>query len=132
MKLVVDANVLFALAKSSSVANSLISKYPLKLISPDFAILELAKHKQELLNKSDIKSFEKIIELLKKKVIFIDKSEYSESVKKLSEHISDSKDIAYLALAVLFKTSIWSNDKHFKEQSLVDVFTTKELIEFLG
>jgi len=132
MKFVVDANVLFALAKSSSTANEILSRHSLKLIAPDFALVELYKYKRELLQKSNFKSFELLISSLKNKVLFVDNSEYENLLKSSSLKISDPKDISYLALALKLKIPIWSNDKHFKKQSSIDVFTTEELIEFLG
>lgn len=130
MKFVVDANVLFALAKSSSVANSLLSKFSLKLFAPDFALIELHKHKHELTSKSQL-DFNSAIKSLKDKVIFVDKSEYSKLIKEFSSKISDSEDIVYLALASKLSIPIWSNDKHFKEQSLIPSFTTENLIDLL-
>ena len=58
-------------------------------------------------------------------------SEYKYLLKKSSEVISDSDDIDFLALALSLNSQIWSNDKHFKQQSLVKVFTTAELINKL-
>lgn len=130
MKFVVDANVLFALAKSSSVANSIVSRFSLKLFAPDFSLTELHKHKDELTSKTDI-DFNSVIKSLKDKIVFVDKSEYSRLIKELSSKISDPNDVAYLALASVLKIPIWSNDKHFKEQSIIPSFTTKELIELL-
>lgn len=130
MKFVVDANILFALSKPSSVANSLSSKFSLKLLAPDFALIELHKYKDVLSDKSEI-DFNSAIKFLKEKVVFVDKSEYSELIKKFSSKISDPKDVTYLALASKLNLPIWSNDKHFKEQSLIPVFTTEELIKFL-
>ena len=43
--------------------------------------------------------------------------------------ISDSKDIDFLALALSINASIWSNDPHFKQQSLIKVFTTEDLLK---
>jgi len=132
MKFVVDANVLFALAKSSSVANNIFSRYELKLIAPDFALIELLKYKDELVAKSEMGSFDKIISSLKSKVVFVDKSEYKELIERASALIPDPKDAAYLALALRLFLPLWSNDPHFKNQSQIEVFTTKELIEFLS
>ena len=132
MKLVIDANILFALAKSSSVASSIFSRFGLKLLAPDFALIELYKYKDELVEKSDIGSFNKIIESLKSKVVFADKNEYKESINKASSLLSDEKDAAYLALALRLGTPLWSNDPHLKEQSIIVVFTTKELVELLS
>jgi len=132
MKFVVDANVLFALAKPSSAANKIFSMYELKLIAPDFALMELFKYKDELMAKSEGDSFDNIISSLKSKVIFVDKSEYKELIKRALKLIPDEKDVAYLALALRLFLPLWSNDSHFKKQSQIEVFTTKELIEFLS
>ncbi|MFH1849354.1 MAG: PIN domain-containing protein [archaeon] len=131
VKLVVDANVLFAMAKPSSAANELVSRFSLKLLAPDFSFYELIKYKKDLVNKSG-ESFDSIIELLKEKVAFLEVGHYASEIKKLSAEISDPKDIVYLALAYRTGVPIWSNDKHFKEQDMVEVFTTRELIELLG
>ena len=131
MKFVVDANILFALSRHSSVANSLFSNFSLKLFAPDFALIELHKYKEELSRKSEI-DFNSAIKSLREKVIFIDKSEYSKLIKESSSKISDSKDVTYLALASKLNLPIWSNDKHFKEQSSISIFTTEELIKLLS
>lgn len=98
MKFVVDADILFSLAKSSKVANSITSNFSLKLIAPDFALIELHKYKEELSKKSNL-DFNSAIKSIKEKVIFVDKSKHSELIKKFSSKISDEKDIIYLALA---------------------------------
>jgi len=46
----------------------------------------------------------------------------------LEEHI---KDIPYFALALFLKCGIWSNEKRFKRQSRIKVFSTSDLIELL-
>ena len=132
MRLVADANVLFALSKPSSAANSILSTHRLKLLSPDFALVELYSYRKELVRKSGEKRFETVIESLKSKVVFVDASEYKEKIRDASSKISDPKDIAYLALALKLGVPVWSNDRHFKEQTLVDAFTTEELIKLLG
>lgn len=40
-------------------------------------------------------------------------------------------DVPYLALALFLDIPIWSNDGDFKEQSLVKVYTTTELLQTL-
>lgn len=131
MKFVVDANILFSLSNPKSAASFLFSEFSLRLFSPDFALSEINKYKHDISVKSRI-DFNTVLNILKEKVIFLKKSAYSKLIKKLSSKISDIKDIPYLAVAYKLKMPIWSNDKHLKEQSLVPVFTTKELVEFLG
>jgi len=43
----------------------------------------------------------------------------------------DVTDSPFLALALALDSPIWTNDAHLKQQNLVDVYTTKELLEFL-
>lgn len=130
MKLVADANILFALSSPESVTEALVSQFPLDLYSPKFALDELEKHKEELENKTG-REFETILKLLKSEIEFVDTSKFSNKIEKVSSKISDKKDILYLALALKLNCPVWSNDKHFKEQSLVEVLTTSELINFL-
>lgn len=132
MKLVVDANVLFALSKPSSAANDILSRHELKLMAPDFALLELYKYKKVLVEKSDAGRFDEIIKSLKDKVVFVNKGLYKNQLKKADSLLPDPDDAAYLALALKLFLPIWSNDPHLKEQSAALVFSTAELIKLLG
>jgi predicted nucleic acid-binding protein len=131
MKLVVDANILFSLAKESSSASLILQKFKFKLSAPKFALSELSKYKEELIKKSE-KEFDLIILDLKEKVNFIDEQEYKEFLSEPKIKVSDQKDITYLALALKIKSPIWSNDPHLKQQSSITVFTISELVEIFG
>lgn len=131
MRLVADANVLFALSKSSSVANEILSRYRMALLTPDFALVELYKYKDDLVRNSGIDNFDKIIEFLKNKVVFVVAEEYKDLINKAILLLPDPKDAAYLALALKFDVSIWSNDPHLKQQNKIEVFTTEELLNLL-
>ena len=130
MRFVVDANILFSLAKPLTASNKLVSKFGLELVAPDFALIELYKHKEELVRKSGL-DFNSIINSLKDKVVFVDKSEYSGLMKNFKSKISDISDIPYLALADKLNLPIWSLDPHLKEQMEIEIFTTAELIGFI-
>ncbi|MEM0330548.1 MAG: PIN domain-containing protein [Archaeoglobaceae archaeon] len=43
----------------------------------------------------------------------------------------DPNDAPFLFLAIALNCPIWSNDKDLKKQSLVKVYTTKEILELL-
>src|SRR3989344_6266167 len=100
MKLVVDANVLFALAKPSSTANHLLSRYSLKLLAPDFALIELYKYKNDLVSKSNNGTFEEIVASLKQKVTFVDREKYTPLMSRAESMMPDPKDVTYCALAL--------------------------------
>lgn len=47
--------------------------------------------------------------------------------------ISDPKDVPFLALALSESAeAIWSDDKHFREQEEIPVFTTSGMRDLLG
>lgn len=130
MKLVVDANILFSLAKPSSVANKITTDLSLELFAPDFAIEELTKYKEVFSKKSGLE-FKSAIKFLKERVVFVNKKEYSGLINKFLSKISDEKDLVYLALAFKLNLPVWSNDKHLKEQSEIPILSTSELISLV-
>lgn len=132
MKLVIDANIAFSLLKKESFTRTLTKEYSLELYSHKFILNELEKHSEELcelLNVSTEK-FERIKEILSKLINL--KLKFSpQQLNWAKSLISDPNDAPYLALALKLNCPIWSEDPHLKEQSVREVFATKELKEFL-
>ena len=64
------------------------------------------------------------------------KEKYEQSLSeaaKISPHGTDvHKDDPYFALALFFNAPIWSDEKAFKKQPKVKVFSTSDLISFLS
>ncbi len=131
MKLIADANILFSLVKPGSVTEELVSEFNLQLFSVDYVLFELEVHEKILLKKSGLQNFAQVTELLQKRVTFVRVSDLKRELAEVQEIVSDENDLVYFALARKLNYIIWSNDKHFKEQSVFDVVTTKELIEIL-
>ncbi|MFT4312701.1 MAG: PIN domain-containing protein [Candidatus Woesearchaeota archaeon] len=131
MKIIADANVLFSLVKEGSVTERIVSDFRLQIYSVDFVLEELKNHEDVLLRKSGLQSFAQVESVLKKRVIFVRAADLKKELKKIHALVCDEKDLIYFALAEKLQLLIWSNDKHFKEQTLFDVVTTKELLELL-
>jgi len=131
MKLVADANVLFSLVRETSVTRQLVDQFAIELVSPVYVLDELKNHKTELLKKSGQKKFEAVLEILNRYVQFIELDYFKKQISSVKEIISDPSDIVYLALAKELDLVIWSNDTHFKEQSIIHVVNTAELIDLL-
>ena len=131
MRLVVETNVLFSLFKNTPSFKQFIRENDLDLFSPDKLLNELDKHSDRICKVSGLseKSYNSIRQLLPDIVSIMSVS--PKQIKSVTPLISDPKDTPFLALAVSLGCSIWSNDKHFKEQAIVDVFTTSELIKEL-
>ena len=133
MKLILDSNILFSLMKPASVASYLFSELKAEFLAPEFIKSELKKHKSECLFKSRLSEHEFGIRQkeVEEDIEFIKVSKYEEFLEKAITLLSDPDDIDFLALALSKNASIWSNDPHLKEQSLVKVYSTKELVEML-
>ncbi len=129
MDLVVDTSVVFSLFKSDSFTNKLLRKYDFKLFAPKELIEELHKYSEIICVKSKIAKdkFEKDVALLSELIELKNASRSFED--KANKLISHKADVPFLALALELNIPIWSNDPHFKEQRLIEVFTTKELVE---
>lgn len=132
MKLVVDTNVAFSLLKKDSSTKQLANKHSLKLYSHPFILEELGKYSELLCSKLKIPEdkFGRITEILSGLINLKSKAS-PQQLNWAKRLISDPKDSPYLALALKLNIPIWSEDSHFKEQSIIEVFTTGELIEFL-
>ena len=132
MKLVVDANILFAaLIKEGSTAELLISD-KLQLFAPEFLFTEFVKYEELILKKThrSREEFNQFLELLKEQIIIIPKKEITPFIDKAEKISPDPKDTVYLALAFALKSKIWSNDKKLKKgQEEITVYSTEELIE---
>ena len=133
MKLVLDNNIFFSLMNPDSIASYLFFSLRAEFFAPEFITLEFDKDKEDCLFKSRLSEQE--CELRQKEVgegiKFFELSKYEDFLEKATALLSDPDDIDFLALALFINAAIWSNDPHFKEQSLVRVFTTKELVEGL-
>lgn len=132
MKLVVDANILFAaLIKEGSTAELLISD-KLQLFAPEFLFTEFAKYEELILKKThrSREEFNQFLDLLKEQITVIPKKEIIPFIDKAENISPDPKGIVYLALAFALKSNIWSNDKKLKkDQNEITVYSTEELIE---
>lgn len=132
IELVADSNVLFGYFWKNSVNRHLILNVEIKSYSPNFALKEISKYKEEIINKARIskKEFEELFEELKSEVEFVEEKYYLDYLKN-ANNILDINDIEFVALAMKLKLPIWSNDKELKIQNLAPVLNTEELISIL-
>lgn len=130
MLLVVDANVLFAVAIKSGGTAELLFSENIELVTPEFIFEELEKHKAELIKKShrSVEEFEIFLSILLEKVKPVSLEDIKELANKAESISPDPKDVPYFALALKLGCPIWSNDSVLKKQSLVKVFSTRDLL----
>jgi len=135
MRLVVDTNILFSFFRKESKTRELILNFELlDLSTPAFCISELLKYRETICEKSDISDTE-LSEVLEDISLFVGVaplSEYEELVSKAKSISPDRDDIDIFALALSLNCAIWSNDKALKKQDVVKVYSTEEILGFLG
>lgn len=130
MDLVVDANILFAALIKESISSSLLYSTRFNLYAPEYILFEIEKHQKEILDKSkrSLDEFYDLLNFFRRKLILVPLEELEPYLEKAKEISPDPYDIAYVALALKLKCSIWSNDKELKKQNVILVYHTHELL----
>jgi predicted nucleic acid-binding protein len=134
MKLVVDTNVLFSFFKKESETRRLILNFEiLELVTPSFCIDELNEHKELICKKSRLSDseFEEVLDDLLIFVKVFSLSEYKDFLSDAKIISPDPDDIDLFALALKLNCPIWAQEKGFKKQPKVQVFSTSDLISLL-
>ena len=137
MELVVDANVLLASLLKEAVTRELLLDSRLTLCAPEHLLSETSRHlaKSAILRKRirlSNEDIQKLFEILTMNIRTIPKQSYHRFVGQaltLAPHIEDSP---YLAVALSREIPIWSNDRGLKNQSIVKIYTTAELLTVLN
>jgi len=134
MDLVVDANILFAALIKNSTTRKLFFYKAFHPYAPDFLLEELAKYRNEILNKTGQTEthFLRILNSMRNRLLFIAKEDLQTYKERVLEFTPDVKDWPYLAVALKIGATIWSNDDHLKNQDKVEVMDTAELIAKIG
>lgn len=131
MKLVVDANVIFSsLISQSGKTSKILFSNEFELYSPEYLFEELDKYKKYICKKSglSLEKIESLISLIFLNIKIIPLSEFEHSLLKAKEICPDPNDEEYFALALSKNIPIWSDDKALKQQSVIEVISTTELI----
>ena len=134
MELVIDATILFTGLIGKGVTKEIIFSKSVVLCCPESLFNETEEHKPRIKILSGLSSaeLEALLVKLKGAIRIFPKPEYEAFLGEANSLISDPDDTEYIALSLsMNKCPVWSNDPHFKEQSAVRVFTTKELVGFL-
>lgn len=136
MKLVVDANIVIAALIREGATRLLLMDEGFELFSPEYMLVELEEHGQEIASKAkrEKEDFEKVLEVFKSRIRFV-KPEMFAIFRKYARQISpDKKDVEYFALAQYLGeyAALWSNDKKLKRQNSVKVYSTSDLLKMAG
>ncbi|ODS39441.1 MAG: hypothetical protein A7316_05500 [Candidatus Altiarchaeales archaeon WOR_SM1_86-2] len=132
--IIVDANKVMASFITEGIVHDTLFSGKFIPIAPEKLLEEVKKHKGDIAKKSgmNLSDVESAIELLLPDFKVFSRDMYLDRLKEakgLSPHL---KDVEYFALSLSIGCPIWSNEKAFKEQSRIKVFSTSELLNFLS
>ena len=135
MELIIDATVLFTGLIGTGITKGIIFSDAVELKAPEHLDDEFEEHKQRVedLSKLSSEELDGLFGKIMARIEFVPKEKFEKFMEQANSLISDKDDTEYLALSLaLDKTPIWSNDPHFKQQSSVKVFDTKQLVKHLS
>lgn len=132
MRLVIDANPFIAGFLRDSTSRKIIFSEKIVLFSPDWLKDEFERNEAELIKKfPSTEKFSATKEALFGFVNIVPHKEYSSYIEEALPLVKHAKDAPYFALALQLNVPIWSEEKSFKLQSKVSVYSTLELIRLI-
>lgn len=137
MEIIVDANILLAGFLKDATSRELLLDARLNLFSPEHLILEISRN---LVSNPKIKKrvhlppkqLGELFGHLTHRIQTVPAASYRQHFSEALSLAPHEEDAHYFALALLFGIPIWTNDKGFKEQNKIKIYSTGELIEHLG
>lgn len=136
MRLVIDTNRIMAGLLKDSTSRKIILHDSFSFYAPDYIETELNKHRSYLVKKAKIpdNDFDLLMQILLdtiERVPFeVFACEYDRAMS-IMEPV-DENDAPFLAVGLaLGIEGIWTEDRHFLRQDLLDVYSTRDLLEML-
>lgn len=132
MKLLVDTNRIIAALVKNGISRKILMHSNAELIGVTVSKEEIAKYKLFLIEKAEITEeyFEVILDRFLQRMIIVpdDRIQYHMAeAKKIMDGI-DPDDTPFIAAALAMDADMWSDDKHFKKQKRIKVWTTRDLV----
>jgi len=136
MRLVLDANVIFAALIRDSVTRKILFHPKFEFFVPDFVFDEITKNISIITKKTGLSEMEilTLLDTLKDNIITFSHSFYKLKIKEANKIIGkyDKNDIPYIALALSIENNgIWTNDKHFLKQNKIRIWSTQDLLNLV-
>jgi len=132
MKLVIDANVVISALIADSKTRELIVTLDPGLLTPAFVHDEIENYQDLIVEKSGMSPDRVVqfIELIFQYIDVVPASEFYPAIESADDAIGDTDpdDVLYLACAVANDAAIWSDDSDFDEQSIVETYSTSDVI----
>lgn len=135
MKLIIDTNIIFSALLKDGFTRSLLVSDSLDLYIPNYVFQELHKHIPTIIKKTGLprNNITEMLTLLENSFTILcpPPIKFLMAAESIMDSI-DPKDTPILASALHKDIPLWSDDKHFQNQSLVIIYTTKDVVDLLS
>ncbi len=130
MKFVVDTNIILSALLKDGLSREILTDFNFNFFTPSFALSEIIKYKDYVCKKASFteEKFDSILKKIFEYLTIVPSKDYTNYINTSRELIKDVDDVAFLACAIAINAFILSNDKHFKKQKRIKVFTADEFI----
>ena len=133
LSFVLDSNIFISALIKDGLTRKIILKSGFCFYVPYIIIEEVRKYKSLIMQKASFSEldFELLFFILLEHMILMPTSEFvscMDEAEQIMQNI-DIDDSLYLALALSYNLSLWSNDNHFNAQDKVRVYLTKDMAE---
>ena len=133
MKLVVDANVVISALIADSKTRELIVTLEPGLLTPEFVYDEIGNYTELIVEKSGMspERVAQFIDLLFQYIEVVPAQEFYPHIEEAEAAIgyTDPDDVLYVACALAEDAAVWSDDTDFDEQTLVETYSTSDVID---
>lgn len=133
MKLVVDANVVISALIADSNTRELIVTLEPDLLTPEFVYDEIGNYTELIVQKSGMspERVAQFIDLLFQYIETVPAQEFYPHIEEAEAAIGDidPDDVLYVACALAEDAAVWSDDTDFDEQTLVETYSTSDIID---
>ena len=133
MKLVVDANVVISALIADSKTCELIVTLEPDLLTPEFVYDEIGNYTELIVQKSGMspERVAQFIHLLFQYIEVVPAQEFYPHIEEAEAAIgyTDPDDVPYVACALAEDAAVWSDDTDFDEQTLVETYSTSDVID---
>jgi len=137
MELIADSNRIIASLIKDGYSRKILLSRKFSFFTVKFGLNEVVKYKSLIKKKAQIdeNEFNSLMDKLMSKITVLSEEDISkDSINKAIEIMKeiDVDNVVFIALSIEMQNiPVWSDDKHFKQQNKVKVYTTKQLVEFL-
>ena len=136
MRLVIDTNRIMAGLIKDSTSRRILLHPSFEFFAPDYIETELFKHRPYLVKKAKIsdQDFDLLMHTLLDNIALVPFEDFESEYQHATEVMKpvDENDAPFLAVGIALGIGhIWTEDRHFQKQDLLQVCTTRDLIGFI-